>query len=64
MKEYKLKEYNFIKDPHLAYFMQSPYKIAQLLKSRRYKLKGNTLIQIDTNDMFEIDPYVVKRLDR
>jgi hypothetical protein len=35
----KLKEnYNFLRDPHLIYFLQSPYKICQLLKSRRYKL--------------------------
>ena len=37
--------------------------MAQLLKTRRFKLKGNFLIQVDTNDSIEIDPYVIKRLD-
>lgn len=52
-----------MKDPHLAYFIQNPYKIAQLLKTRQYKLKGTKLIQIETNDEVDINPFVLKRLD-
>lgn len=34
-----------------------------MIKTRNFKLKQNHLVQVDTNDCIEIDPYVLKRLD-
>jgi hypothetical protein len=59
-----MEEYNFLRDPHLKYFLQSPYKILQLIKTRKYKIQDNLLVQIDTNDSVEIDEYVLKRLNK
>ena len=34
-----------------------------MLKTRNFKLKNNHLVQVETNDCIEIDPFVLKRLD-
>jgi hypothetical protein len=49
------KEYKIINDPHMYYFIQSPKKIIQLLKTGLYRLSGCKLIDIETSNFAIID---------
>lgn len=39
-----LQEYSSLEDPHMFYFLQSPQKIKQLLKTPHYTLRNDRLI--------------------
>lgn len=37
-------KYNFLQDPHLIYYLQSPPRVIQLLESSLYELDNDNLI--------------------
>ncbi len=49
-------------DPHMYYYIQSPHKIEQLLKSYRFYLDNDRLVEVASNKSVPIDPYVLHRI--
>jgi hypothetical protein len=60
-QENKLK-YSIMTDPHMYYYLQSPHKVADLLKSGLYSIKGNTLIEKASKLTFKLEEYVVEKV--
>ena len=54
--------YHFMDDPHMYYYIQSPNRITQLLKSYRYYIQNDRLYEVETNKSIAIDPYVLNRI--
>ena len=46
--------YNFLKDPHLIYYLQSPVRVQQLLESGLYQLDGENIIELETLETLKI----------
>ena len=54
--------YNFLKDPHLIYYLQSPVRVTQLLESGLYQLDGSNLVELETLESLAIAEYVLEKI--
>jgi hypothetical protein len=46
----------------MYYFLQSPQKVKDLLRTTLFRLEGNSLIEIATKLSFKLDDYVVDKV--
>ena len=61
-KESKLVNYSIVDDPHMYYYLQSPHKVKDLLKTGLYQLEGNKLVDKSTKKTFKLDEFVLEKV--
>ena len=54
-----LPSYSIVSDPHMYYFLQSPQKIKDLLRTGLYKLDQDRLVEKETRKTFKLDKFVL-----
>ena len=57
-----LPSYSIVKDPHMYYFLQSPQKIKDLLRTGLYKLDQDRLVEKETRKTFKLDKFVLENV--
>lgn len=55
-------KYNFLQDPHLIYYLQSPARVIQLLESSLYELDNDNLIELETMQSLKISEFVLDKI--
>lgn len=55
-------QYSILTDPHMYYYLQSPPKVKELLKSCLFRLEGNHLVEKETKITFKLEEYVVEKV--
>ena len=63
MKKRAQISYHFMDDPHMFYYIQSPNKVNQLLKSEKYYLENGRLVEVGTNKSVPLDDFVLNRVN-
>ena len=58
----KRLKYSIVEDPHMYYYLQSPQKIKDLVRSGLFKVQGSKLIDKENNKSFKIDEYVLEKV--
>ena len=61
-KENNLLSYSMIDDPHMYYFLQSPQKVRDLLKTKLFLIQDGHLVDKKTKKKFKLDQFVLEKV--
>lgn len=56
--------YSILTDPHMYYFLQTPKKVNELLRSGLFQIKDNLLVEKSTKLTFKLEDYVVENIEK